>query len=207
MHWLCRCDCGTEKLVFIGNLTTGRSKSCGCLRQEISTANTTWRTHGKTKHPLHGMWKGIRGRCNDQNLPSYKNYGGRGIRVCDRWADFEKFLEDMEPTWSPGLTLERKDNNGHYEPNNCCWIPKQDQSANRRCVKPIDTPWGRMNIRQAAIRAGLKHQTLWGRIKSGWPKDRWFEQMKPKKVTLSDEQLIAELYRRGYTDRYRKKGK
>lgn len=147
-RWLCRCECGTEKVAIGKNLMGGRTQSCGCKQGGRSGLHgSVIRTHGMSKHPLYtGPWLGMRRRCLNPNNPDYPNYGGRGIRICDAWNDFEVFLRDMGPTWKRGLTIERIDVNGHYEPGNCKWIPNEDQWRTRRTHgrkrKPNGPPTG-----------------------------------------------------------------
>lgn len=129
--WLCKCECGVERNVSINNLRMGKSKSCGCLQKEV--ASETFFKHGQLNHPLYNTWAGIKNRCYNENDQDFRYYGGRGIRVSERWlVDFWNFWDDMAPGWRPGLTIERKDVNGNYEPGNCCWLTIQDQQKNKR---------------------------------------------------------------------------
>lgn len=132
--WLCRCDCGTERSVSLGNLKMGRSRSCGCLQEEV--ASQTKFKHGQVNHQIYRTWAGIKNRCYNENDQDFKYYGGRGIKVSDWWlADFWNFWDDIARGWRPGLTIDRIDVNGHYEPGNCRWITIEDQQKNKRPLK------------------------------------------------------------------------
>lgn len=135
-YWHCRCACGTERTVFGGNLNQGLTRSCGCYGAENKPF-----THGHSRGGVctrtYAAFRSMHSRCRDASQNSYKNYGGRGIRVCKRWAKFENFLADMGEC-PPGLTLERKRVNGHYTPSNCEWIPSAAQARNKRNVRLID---------------------------------------------------------------------
>lgn len=171
-HWECRCDCGVERVVSGSNLKRGLSESCGCLHKERASDGSL--THGLSGHPLYLCWQGIKNRCLNTNDGDFHHYGGRGITMCDRWNDVQAFVDDMEPTWRPGLTIERRDVNGNYDPDNCCWITQAEQTRNRRTSVFVDTPWGRMCLAEAARAAGISQTALDHRMRSGWPAERLF---------------------------------
>lgn len=134
-QWNCVCECGTQKIVRSKCLKLGKVKSCGCLQREvIIVANKLRIKHGLATGPLprvYVIWSGILQRCYNKNNQSYKDYGARGITVCDSWHIFTNFLADMgEPP--KGYSIERKDNNGNYCPQNCIWASAKTQNRNRR---------------------------------------------------------------------------
>lgn len=129
-RWACKCDCGSQKDVFAANLRRGLSTSCGCLSAAKTSARS--RTHGMTGTPTYRTWESMLNRCNNPRNSSHVNYGGRGIKVCDRWASFENFLSDMGEKPEKGMSIERLDVNGNYEPGNCIWADPKTQARNTR---------------------------------------------------------------------------
>ena len=130
VKWWCRCECGTERAVRTSKLREGVSQSCGCLARQNQRAAIA--THQMTRTPPYYAWRSMWKRCTNPRTSGYRNWGGRGIRVCDEWQTFEAFWRDMGPTWQRGLTLDRIDNEGNYEPQNCRWATWSQQVRNRR---------------------------------------------------------------------------
>ncbi len=162
--WPCRCICGTERDVASWSLRSGLSRSCGCVSQAAHIQRIT--THGMTGSKIFNAYLYMKSRCLNPKVKCFKDYGGRGITICDRWLEsFENFYADMGPSHRDWLTLERKDNNKGYDPDNCEWASRAKQSRNRRMCIMIDSPWGRMTISEAARNAGIKEMTLYQRIK------------------------------------------
>jgi hypothetical protein len=133
---LCRCECGEEKVIMFQHLKNGRTKSCGCLNKELSTERIikVGIKHGLNKHPLYQTHNAMKHRCSNPNHQRWESYGGRGIKVCDRWLGedgFKNFLEDMGER-PEGTTLDRINNDGNYEPTNCRWATISEQNKNRR---------------------------------------------------------------------------
>lgn len=158
--WKCRCDCGGTIILDTGSLTTGNTQSCGCLRPA---------RHGMSKTRIYITWCSMMSRCYNPRTSSYKNYGGRGIEVCERWHNFVNFYADMGDRPSPQHSLERIDNDGDYEPSNCKWATKEEQNNNTRNNHLITfngetktiTRWSReVGISNEAMRRRLEKWSL-----------------------------------------------
>lgn len=144
--WLCVCDCGTKREVVGSNLRSGRSLSCGCMGAEKRRSKTT--KHGLYGTKFYNKWNSMLSRCANPNNKSYKHYGGRGIKVCERWKDFSKFKEDLYDSYiehvkiygEKNTTLDRIDVNGDYTMDNVRWATLSEQGRNRRNLRPDKYP-------------------------------------------------------------------
>lgn len=165
--WLCRCECGKTKVIIGKDLRNGHTKSCGCYQKErVSITN---RTHNQTNTRLYRTWRHMKDRCFYPKSDRYKNYGARGITVCNEWLNFENFYNwAINNGYKENLTLERRNNNGNYEPKNCCWILMKEQAKNKQNSKKytyknetkILSDWIRFfNTTEGKIRYRIKN---WG---------------------------------------------
>jgi hypothetical protein len=166
--WVCRCDCEnkTERSVNQNNLLRDASRSCGCIQKEET--RKARQTHGKSKHPLYNLWRSMLHRCENPKNRDYRYYGARGIKVCERWHDFLLYLEDLEATWVDGLSLDRINNDGNYEPTNCRWLTQAEQARNTRRNILVESPWGRLTASECARKIGISPSVFLVRLKNGW---------------------------------------
>mgnify|MGYP001093194784 CR=1 FL=1 len=168
VYWLMRCDCGAEVVRNGQDVRRGNTLSCGCKRGALRVE--TRGTHGMSGHPAFAVWRSMLDRCRLPSHQAWHNYGARGIAVCERWqTSFENFWADMGPAYRRGLTLDRKDNNGHYTPSNCRWVTSRVQANNTGFNRIVETPDGEMTVAQASRRYGVKQNTILYRLGHGWP--------------------------------------
>lgn len=155
--WRCKCDCGKETIVNSYRLTSGQTQSCGCKKFESHN-----KKHGMTKTDIHNKWIQMRQRCLNKNNSAYKDYGARGITVCDQWNEFENFLDwSIKNGYCKGLSLDRIDNSKGYSPDNCRWVEWKEQANNRRRnilinyngeIKPLKKWCSELNVSYYLIR-------------------------------------------------------
>ena len=175
VYWHCQCDCGKFADVAGLYMRNGTTRSCGCLRLEASIKRST--THGHAKNnkrsPTLNSWENMLKRCLDTEHERYQDYGGRGIKVCDRWLKFENFLADMGEKPDPELQIERIDNDGNYELGNCRWATRSMQCRNRRSNHRILFNGKLETVTDVAAKIGIKSSTLFNRILThGWSVER-----------------------------------
>lgn len=168
-RWVCKCECGSVKVVYGCHLRSGKVVSCGCFQRE--RAYETNKTHGCTHDLEYGIWKTMKARCCNPKTKSFANYGGRGIMVCDRWMNsFENFISDMGTRPSRKHSVERKNNNGNYDPSNCVWATQKEQSNNTRSNRILEFNGRRQNMNQWINETGKK--AIACRIWRGWSAER-----------------------------------
>lgn len=168
--WLFRCDCGSEIIRSIGQVRCGNTKSCGCLnRDRIVERNTKHggTQRGKARHPLYNLWAGMKARCSDPNHIAFKNYGAKGIKVCERWLDFQNFVEGMGPRPS-GTSIDRIKTDGDYEPENCRWATRREQQENTSRNRYLEVHGERLTVSQWARKLGVDQRILNRRRALGW---------------------------------------
>lgn len=178
-NWLCRCDCGRESTRKSSALRY--VKSCGCKNNRRCTANLQRVRHGQSREVYYKAWQGMHERCSRPAHRSWKHYGGRGIRVSEKWETFEGFWEDMGSAYEPGLQIDREDNNGNYEKSNCRWVTGKVNCNNRMNSIRI---FG-LAISEITELFGLSKHTVYRRMKAGW----------------SDEQILTPSDKKKRTDR------
>lgn len=167
-RFTCECECGNKVTLYSSAFLNGNTKSCGCLRRKLTIEKST--SHGLSKTPLHRVWNSMKQRCNNPNDKAYKNYGARGIKVCEEWKkDFLTFHKwAIESGYQQGLTLERIEVNGNYCPENCKWIPQSEQSPNRRSNNYLTFNGETKTLSQWSRDLSINRGTLRDRLKNGW---------------------------------------
>lgn len=162
--WLCKCDCGITKNILSYNLTSGKSKSCGCVRGLKLKKFAT--THGESKTRLYGIYKGMKQRCNNTNSPAYDYYGGKSVSVCAEWDnDFLKFKKwSLENGYNENTSIDRIDPNGNYCPKNCRWVSPQKQQNNKLNNVFVTIGDERLTIAEWASANKTNKQTLYSKF-------------------------------------------
>ncbi|KKM98992.1 hypothetical protein LCGC14_1152420 [marine sediment metagenome] len=166
--WLCRCDCGKEKIILGDSLKNGDTKSCGCLNIEKLTKHGHCNKNGKSSE-IYAIWQSMIQRCTNPNHKAYYNYGGRGITVCKRWKNsFENFFKDMGES-PKGYSIDRIDNDDNYCKSNCRWVTRKEQMRNTRRNRLITHKKKTQCLIEWAEETKIPYPTLWQRIfKLGW---------------------------------------
>lgn len=177
-HWLFKCECGEDYTARPDWVRRGVIVSCGCYRDEqAAEMGGSNAKHGHTKSGKltseYNSWRNMRDRCNSPKSEKYEYYGGRGIKVCERWQDsFKNFLTDMGPKPTPKHTIERGDVNGNYEPDNCTWAITKAQMRNRTTTRWVTYHGREMSLAEACELAGISRNVLDARLHRGWTMDR-----------------------------------
>ena len=166
-YWLCECDCGKTKAVSGKSLRTGHTKSCGCLHDELSSLRITAQNkrHGESKTRLYGIWVDMKKRCENKKHWAYSRYGGREICVCHEWQNYDIFA-----SWAKGngyddtLTLDRKNNDGMYSPDNCRWVNRLVQARNKSNNRVYTYQGRTLTVAEWSEVTGINRSTLYGRL-------------------------------------------
>lgn len=176
--WLCECDCGNQIEVSTNSLNKGNTKSCGCLyRDYLNNSRPNSIKHGASKSRLYTIWRDMKLRCYNKKQIGYKNYGARGIKVCNEWLyDFISFKNwAMDSGYQNGLTLDRLDNDGNYEPSNCKWSTPKEQSNHKRNNRCVVYRGEKHTIAEWSNLTGIKYHLIWTKLKNGYSMDDIFE--------------------------------
>lgn len=190
--WRCRCDCGAEKPeVLYGALVNGKSTSCGCYRSEVMKQRRKPGSSHNTHPDEYRIWLGIKTRCLNTSHPAYRRHGARGIKVCDDWnQSFKAFFRDMGPRPFPEASVERKDNNGHYCPENCVWATRSQQMSNTRRNRNFTWNGKRMCLTAIARLENVRYANLYQyTISNGTPLQEAVETCRSKGFTFLERSV------------------
>lgn len=173
-YFECKCECGGKKVVGRDNLIYGHTKSCGCYKRDYLRKKHI--THGLSKTKLYGVWETMKNRCYNPNSTKYKRYGARGILVCDEWKNnFEAFYNWAVLTgYKKGLTIERINNNGNYEPSNCRWLTNKEQANNKSTNKYITYNGQTKTLAEWCNVFNVPYSLFRGRLRLGWSIEKTF---------------------------------
>lgn len=164
---VCQCDCGLVSVVSYHNIRTKKTK--GCIRCRPKKVGDKCRRHGMSKTRIHNIWWGMITRCTNPNVACWENYGGRGIKVCERWKTFENFYEDMGEPPTDTHEIDRYPNkNGNYEPGNCRWATLTEQARNKRNVKQHEYRGQLLTAGQISELTGTEPRLINERLRRGW---------------------------------------
>lgn len=164
--WECVCECGNKINVAAWKLKNGNTKSCGCYRKSKLKENQRKATHGKTNTLLYRTWDGIKKRCYNKSANNYDNYGGRGIKMCDEWKhDFQEFYDwSIKNGYKKGLSIDRIDVNGNYEPLNCRWVTPKEQARNKRETIYVEFNGETRKLVEVSEEIGIPYGKMYARI-------------------------------------------
>lgn len=177
IKWLCKCDCGNEKTITGSKLKSGWTKSCGCMQKEW--AANKFSKHKLSQTQLYKCWERMKSRCLNKNNNRYYRYGGRNIKVCSEWLDFNNFSYwALSNGYKEGLTIERIDVNGNYEPNNCTWITPAAQMRNTSRTVWVEYKNSKICMAEFSRMTGISVNVIRNRLKKGLTADQIVEEYK-----------------------------
>ncbi|MCA1029268.1 hypothetical protein LCM23_24975 [Cytobacillus kochii] len=187
--WLCKCECGSEKIIVSGDLSSGRTRSCGCLVSEF-TAKRNYK-HGKTNSRLFRIWTNMKNRCHQPNNPDYENYGARGISVCEEWFnDFQSFYDwSINNGYVDTLSIDRIDGNKGYYPDNCRWATAKEQARNIRTNVITSINGKYLTLSEIAEKYKVNYDAVKTRYKKGIRGMNLIKGLKKTGVTIKPESI------------------
>lgn len=164
-YWICRCDCGNTRKIAQNTLRSGQSRSCGCLRTRLTHGHAV----GHRTTPEYHAWIAMRQSCSNPSCTAYPRYGGRGVRVCERWQEsFANFLADVGKRPSADHVFSRRDKKGHFEPTNVHWILRSTRSRSRRNNRILEYNGQKRSVAEWAEMKGIHPRTVGSRLDRGW---------------------------------------